>query len=134
MLSLITSVKKKKYIKKYKALHLNWCKLTNSVQIKNLLWKLWRLIKYHDMYFLIFIYLFWKRERVRACKQERGRDREQERENPKEASYWQQRARHGARSHQPELALNSEIMTWAEIKSQALKWLSHPRASTTCTY
>ena len=68
-----------------------------------------------------FVFVFRERERARArdsmCKW-LGRDRERGRERIL-SRIW---AWHGAWSHNP------EIMTWAEIKSQTLNWLSHPGA------
>ena len=69
----------------------------------------------------MFIHLFWEsqRERVRASVYALVGEgqRERERENPKQA--------------EPNAGLhltNREIVAWAEMKSQMLKWLSHPGA------
>ena len=65
------------------------------------------------------VYLFWKRERESMYEQGvGGRERGNERE-----------CRLHAVSTEPDVELklpNHEIMTWAEIKSQTLKWLGHP--------
>ena len=61
-----------------------------------------------------------ERERTHAQVGKGQRDRETERENPKQAPYCQHGARHGARSHKP----------WDHdlCQSWALNWLSHPDA------
>ena len=55
--------------------------------------------------FVFRVYSFWKKGR-----------KKKEKENFKQALHWP--CLHGARSH------DHEIMTWAEIKSPMLKWLS----------
>ena len=52
----------------------------------------------------------------------RGAETEGERENPEQAPHWQCGTRLGLK------LINCELMTWAEIKSQALNHLSHPGA------
>ena len=67
----------------------------------------------------MFIYLFWEREREIESEQERGREREGDRIPNRIHTV----------STEPDAGLkptNCEIMTWIEIKSQALNWLSHP--------
>ena len=65
--------------------------------------------KIASAFFPNFIYLFWGREG--------GRERERTPVRPCTAST----------EPDPELDLmNHEIMTWTEIKSQMLNWLSHP--------
>ena len=71
--------------------------------------------------FWIFIYLFGEREREREREStwERGRERISSRLH--------------AISAEPDRGLkptNPKIMTWAEIKSQTLNWLSHPGVPT----
>ena len=65
------------------------------------------------------VYLFWERESMG----EQGRGREREREKPRQALCYQSGAQTG-------VPVNQEIMTWAEIKSLMLNWLSHPGATT----
>ena len=73
-------------------------------------------------FFSLFIYLErereWERESEHA---ETKGQRDREGENPKQALYF---------SVEPEMEFqpmnHCEIMTWAEIKSWTLNWLSHP--------
>ena len=86
------------------------------------------LVYLYRVFFIIskFIYLFWEREKERVCMCERGRGRERGRERiPR---------RFLTVSAEPHVGLeltNSEIMTWAEIKSWMLTRLS-PHRSPTC--
>ena len=70
--------------------------------------------------FSFFLSLFILREREGTG--EGQREREGERENSKQALCCQHRD-----WHRLDLT-NHEIMTWAQIKSQTLNWLSHPGA------
>ena len=63
---------------------------------------------------------FWEREKERVPAPAGEGQREREKENPKQAPCCQHRAWCRALFH------DHEIMTWAEIKSQTLNWLSHP--------
>ena len=70
----------------------------------------------------MFIYLFWEREGS-ICVSEKGRVRERGRKRIS--------CRLSTISTEPIMALNltnCKNMTWAEIKSQTLNWLSHPGA------
>ena len=67
----------------------------------------------------VFLIIFFS---VYFWEGERERERERERENPKQAH---------TVSEEPNVGLdlmNHDFMTWAEIKSQVLNWLSHPGA------
>ena len=71
------------------------------------------------MYSIKFIYLFWEREREHECA--RGVEKEGQRIP----------SRFCMVSTKPNAELdptNCEIMTWAEVKSQTLNWLSHSGA------
>ena len=69
----------------------------------------------------MFIY-FWRRERHSMSRG--GAEREDDTESKAGSRLW-------AVSTEPDVGLrprNLEIMTWAEIKSRTLNWLSHPGA------
>ena len=57
---------------------------------------------------------------VKYCMWATGVGAEGGRENPKPPPCYQHRAQCRTRSHDP------QIVTWAEIKSRTLNWLSHP--------
>ena len=72
-------------------------------------------LKNHFKNCFLKFYLFWEKERESVCTG--GAESEGERE------------RIPSRLHTVSVGLeptNHEIMTWAEIKNQALNWLSHP--------
>ena len=66
--------------------------------------------------FTYFIYLFWEREREQW---KRGRERRSERISSRVRTV-------SVGPHEGLYPRNSEIMTWAKIKSQMLNQLSHP--------
>ena len=67
------------------------------------------------------LFIYFERERGRAHESAGEEQKKKERENPKQAPCLAQNPM-WAQSH------DSEIMTWAEIKSWMLNWLSHLNA------
>ena len=80
------------------------------------LWRFYRtlilILATHSGFLLIMIIFFFFLDG--------GRSRRRGRERLPSRLHAQRRAWHGARSHNP------ETITWAEIKSRMLNWLSHP--------
>ena len=69
------------------------------------------------IFFNVYLFIWRERKRNSTCTRKQGRDRERG---------WERKSQAGS-------ALSSQNlrpMTWAEIKSQTLNWLSHPVAST----
>ena len=77
----------------------------------------------NELFFLLFIYLFWETERKNASGGGAEKERRRERENPKQAPSCQHRTLRGAWTHEP----RDHDLSW----SQTLKQLSHPGAPPT---
>ena len=72
------------------------------------------------VFFLFDVYLFieTERKRERASMSGGRAERDRDRENSKQAPHCQRRAWHGPSIHKP----NSEIISWAKIKSRTPNW------------